>query len=87
MASGIIAYFRALRVVELIFSRVLSDRAVHPSTARSAKAWGLSLEEWLAYEREMENQDDYARWIAEMEGEASDAVKQPAGLNTSSAPF
>ena len=65
----------------------LSARAAHPAAARSAKAWGLSLEEWLAYERDMESQDDYDRWVAEMEGEASDAGKLTADLNTSNAPF
>ena len=65
----------------------LSDRAAHPAAVRFAKAWGLSLEEWLAYEQDMETQDDYDRWVAEMEGEASDAAKQSADLNTSNAPF
>ena len=65
----------------------LNDRAAHPAAVRSAKAWGLSWEEWLAYERDMDHQDDYARWMAEMEGEASDAGKQPADLTTSNAPF
>ena len=62
-------------------------RAGHPAAVRSAKAWGLSLEEWLAYERDMASQDDSDRWIAEMEGEAGDASKLTAGLNTSNAPF
>jgi hypothetical protein len=65
----------------------LNDKAAHPAAVRSAKAWGLSLEEWLAYERDMDSQNDSDRWIAEMEGEASDAAKQPADLNTSNAPF
>ena len=65
----------------------LNDRAAHPAAVRSAKAWGLSLEEWLAYERDMDNQDDYDRWIAEMEGEVSDAGKQSADLNTGNTPF
>jgi hypothetical protein len=65
----------------------LNARAVHPAAAQSAKAWGLSLEEWLAYERDMANQDDYDRWIAEMEGEVGDASKLTADLNTSNAPL
>ena len=65
----------------------LNDRAAHPAAVRSAKAWGLSLEEWLAYEREMNNQDDYDRWVAEMEAEAGDATKQAADLSTSHTPF
>jgi hypothetical protein len=66
-------------------SERLSDRAAHPAAVRSAKVWGLSLEEWLAYERDMTSQDDYDRWVAEMEGEAGDAAKQTADLNTSNA--
>jgi hypothetical protein len=62
-------------------------KAARPAAVPSAKAWGLSLEEWLAYERAMDNQNDQNRWIAEMEGEASDAGKQTADLNTSNAPF
>ena len=62
-------------------------RAGHPAAVRSAKAWGLSLEEWLAYERDMDSQNDYDRWIAEMEGEAGDATKLTADLNTGNAPF
>ena len=65
----------------------LNARAGHPAAVRSAKAWGLSLEEWLAYERDMDSQDDSDRWIAEMEGEAGDADKQTADLNTSNTPF
>jgi hypothetical protein len=65
----------------------LNDRAVHPVAARSAKAWGLSLEEWLAYVRDRDNQHDSDRWIIEMEGEVSDAAKQTADLNTGNAPF
>jgi hypothetical protein len=64
-----------------------NDKAVHPAAVRSAKAWGLSLEEWLAYERDMENQDDYERWSAEMEAEASDAGKQNADLSAMNTPF
>ena len=65
----------------------LSARAALPAAVRSAKAWGLSLEEWLAYEQDMESQDDYDRWVAEMEGEAGDASKQTADLNTRNALF
>ena len=68
-------------------SERLSDRVAHPAAVRSAKAWGLSLEEWLAYEQDMASQDDSDRWVAEMEGEASDAGKLTADLNTSNAPF
>jgi hypothetical protein len=35
----------------------------------------------------MASQDDYDRWVAEMEGEAGDATKQTADLNTSNMPF
>jgi hypothetical protein len=62
-------------------------RAAHPAAARFAKAWGLSLDEWLAYEQDMASQNDYDRWIAEMEGEVGDAAKQTADLNTSNVPF
>ena len=62
-------------------------RAAHPAAVRSAKAWRLSLEEWLAYEQDMASQDDFDRWVAEMEGEAGDASKQTAGLNTRNALF
>lgn len=65
----------------------LNDRAAHLAAVRSAEAWGLSLEEWLAYERDMNNQDDYDRWVVEMEGEVNDAAKQSADLNTGNAPF
>ena len=65
----------------------LNDRAAHPAAVRFAKAWGLSLEEWLAYERDMDSQDDYDRWVTEMEGEAGDAAKQTADLNTGNVPF
>ena len=68
-------------------SERLSTRAAHPAAVRFAKAWGLSREEWLAYERDMESQDDSDRWVAEMEGEAGDASKQTADLNTSNVPF
>jgi hypothetical protein len=64
----------------------LSARAAHLAAVRSAKAWGLSLEEWLAYAHDMDTQDDYDRWVAEMEGEAGDAAKQTADLNTGNAP-
>ena len=63
-----------------------SDRAALRAAVPSAKVWGLSLEEWLAYERDMDSQDDYEQWIAEMEGEASDAGKLTADLNTSNSP-
>src|SRR5215831_15996794 len=33
------------------------------------KRLGLSPEEWLAYERDMDSQNNYDGWIAEMEGE------------------
>ena len=62
-------------------------KAAHHVVVPFAKAWGLSLEEWLAYERDMDSQDDYDRWVAEMEGEAGDATKQTADLNTGNAPF
>jgi hypothetical protein len=68
-------------------SERLSARAAHPAAVRSAKAWGLSLEEWLAYEQDMASQDDFDRWVAEMEGEAGDACKKTAGLNTRNALF
>ena len=68
-------------------SERLSARAGHPAAARFVKAWGLSLEEWLAYERDMDSQDDYDRWVTEMEGEAGDATKQTADLNTGNTPF
>ena len=64
-----------------------SDRAEHLAAVRSARVWGLSLEEWLAYERDMDNQNDHDRWMAEMEGEASAAGKLTADLNTSNEPF
>ena len=35
----------------------------------------------------MDSQDDSDRWVAEMEGEAGDATKLTADLNTSNAPF
>jgi hypothetical protein len=35
----------------------------------------------------MASQDDSDRWIAEMEGEAGDATKLTADLNTGNAPF
>ena len=61
-------------------------KAAPHAAVPSAKAWGLSLEEWLAYEQDMDSQDDYEQWITEMEGEASAAGKQPADLSTSNAP-
>ena len=64
-----------------------SDRAEHLAAVPSARVWGVSREEWLAYERDMDSQNDHDRWIAEMEGEASDASKLTADLNTSNAPF
>ena len=64
-----------------------SDRAARLAAVRSAKTWGVSREEWLAYERDIDNQNDFDRWMAEMEGEASDARKLTADLNTSNAPF
>ena len=68
-------------------SERLNDKAAHPAAVRFARAWGLSLEEWLAYEQDMASQDDSDRWVAEMEGEAGDASKQTADLNTGNAPF
>ena len=65
----------------------LSDRVAPPAAVRFARVWGLAQEEWLAYERDMATQDDSDRWIAEIEGEASDAAKQTADLNTGNAPF
>jgi hypothetical protein len=47
----------------------------------------LAQEEWLAYARDRATQDDSDRWIAEMEGEASDAAKQTADLNNGNTPF
>jgi hypothetical protein len=47
----------------------------------------VSREEWLAYERDMDNQNNHDRWIVEMEAEASDAGKLTADLKTSNAPF
>src|SRR4051794_5625229 len=35
----------------------LNARAGHTAAVRSAKAWGLSLAEWLAYERDMDSLD------------------------------
>ena len=64
-----------------------SDRAAPRAAVPFANAWGLSLEDWLAYERDMDSQDDYEQWIPEMEGEASAAGKQHADLNTSNTPF
>jgi len=63
-----------------------SDKAAHHAAVPFASVWGLSPEEWLASERDMDSQNDYDRWIAEMEGEASDARKLTADLNTSNAP-
>jgi hypothetical protein len=68
-------------------SERLSARGAHPAAVRSAQAWGLLLEEWLSYERDMASLDDYDRWVAEMEREASDAAKQCADLNTGNVPF
>ena len=62
-------------------------KVARPAAVRSAKTWGVSREEWLAYERDMDSQNDHDRWIAEMEGEASEAGKLTADLNTSNAPF
>jgi hypothetical protein len=62
-------------------------KAARPAAVPSAKAWGLSLEEWLAYERDMDNQNDHDRWMAEREGEASDAGKLTADLSDANAPF
>jgi hypothetical protein len=54
----------------------------------AAKSWGLSQEEWVAYEADMAAAPDDERWIAEMEqGEAGDAAKQTANLTTSNTPF
>ena len=64
-----------------------SDRAEYRAVVPFAKVWGLSLEEWLAYEQDMDSQNDYERWITEMEGEASAAGKQHADLNTGNEPF
>ena len=61
-------------------------KAARPAAVPSAKAWGVSREEWLAYERDVDNQNDHDRWIAEMEDEASAARKLTADLSTSNAP-
>ena len=53
---------------------------------RIAQPWRLSRNDWLAYERNMNDQEDDERWIMEMEGEASAAVTHSADLNTSNAP-
>ena len=73
--------------MRLPYSEKLSARTAQPAAVRFAKAWGLSREEWLAYERDMASQDDYDRWVAEMEGEASEAGKLTADLSTSNVPF
>ena len=64
-----------------------SDKAAPRGAVPFVSVWGLSPEEWLAYERDMDSQNDYERWITEMEGEASDAGKLTADLNTSNEPF
>ena len=63
-----------------------SDKAAPHAAVPFARVWGMSPEEWLAYERDMNSQDDYEQWIMEMEAEASDARKLTADLNTSNAP-
>jgi hypothetical protein len=64
-----------------------SDKGAPPAAARFAKAWGLSQEEWCAFEADMAAADDYERWITEMEeAEAGDAAKQTADLTLINAP-
>lgn len=63
-----------------------SDKAVPRGAVPFVSVWGVSPEEWLAYERDMNSQDDYEQWIMEMEGEASDACKLTADLKTSNTP-
>jgi hypothetical protein len=61
-----------------------TTKAVIPAT----QSWGLSPEEWLAFEQDMAAQDDYERWIAELEeAEAGDATKQTADLTLINSPF
>jgi hypothetical protein len=65
-----------------------SDKGAPPAAARFAKAWHLSLEEWFAFEQDMAAEDDYERWIAEMErAEAGDASKLTADLTLINTPF
>jgi hypothetical protein len=59
-----------------------TTKAVIPA----AQSWGLSQEEWLAFEQDMAAEDDYERWITEMEAEAGDASKQTADLTVINAP-
>ena len=63
--------------------------AEHPAALRAAQTWGVSLEEWLAYEYDQDRSwwDDYERWIAEMEEEAGVAAKLIADLQDVNAPF
>jgi hypothetical protein len=63
-----------------------SDKGAPPAAARFAKAWNLSQDEWLAFEQDMAAEDDYERWIAEMEAEAGDATKLTADLTLINAP-
>jgi hypothetical protein len=60
-----------------------TTKAVIPA----AQAWGLSPAEWLAFEQDLATEDDYERWITEMEAEASEAAKPTADLSLINAPF
>jgi hypothetical protein len=61
-----------------------TNKAVLPAV----QSWGLSQEEWFTFEADMAAENDYERWIAELEkAEAGDAAKQPADLTLINAPF
>jgi hypothetical protein len=58
-----------------------NTRNTNKATISGAQSWGLSPEEWFAFEQDMAAEDDYERWIAEMEkAEAGDAAKLTADL-------
>jgi hypothetical protein len=62
-----------------------------PNTTKAAipaaQSWGLLQEEWVAYEQDMAAENDYERWMAEMEeAEAGDAAKQPTDLRAINTP-
>jgi hypothetical protein len=59
------------------------DQAAHSAV----QSWRLSPEEWFAFEQDMAMENDYERWIAEMEAEAGDASKQTADLILINTPF
>jgi hypothetical protein len=65
-----------------------SKMHVAGAASNIAQPWDLSQEEWLACEQDMAAEDDYERWIAEMErAEAGDASKQTADLTVINNPF